>query len=54
MPGRKVMIDRYLAGRLPTLAEIPLEEIRPGMIDKLRGAFTHNPFAKEDERWTRR
>src|ERR1700710_1929129 len=44
MPGRKVMIDAYLAGTLPTLADIPLEETRPGMMDKLRGAFTHNPF----------
>src|SRR5438034_7377050 len=26
MPARKVMIEAYLAGRLPTLAEIPLEE----------------------------
>src|ERR1700709_2960065 len=45
MPGRKVMIDAYLAGTLPTLANIPLEEIKPGMIDKLRGVFTKNPFA---------
>src|SRR6201746_797995 len=40
MPGRKVMIDSYLAGRLPTLANIPLEEKQPGMMDKLRGTFT--------------
>ena len=33
MPARKVMIDAYLAGRLPTLAEIPLEEVKPGMMD---------------------
>jgi hypothetical protein len=50
MPGRKVMIDGYLAGTLPTLSEIPLEETKPGMLDKLRGAFTHNPFAKEDKK----
>jgi hypothetical protein len=50
MPGRKVMIDAYLAGTLPTLNEIPLEETKPGMLDKLRGAFTHNPFAKEDKK----
>jgi hypothetical protein len=50
MPGRKVMIDSYLAGTLPTLTEIPLEETKPGMWDKLRGAFTHNPFAKEDKK----
>jgi hypothetical protein len=50
MPGRQVMIDGYLNGTLPTLAEIPLEEQKPGMLDKLRGAFTRNPFAKEDKR----
>src|ERR1700690_4445939 len=37
MPGRKVMIDSYLAGTLPTLTSIPLEETRPGVLDKLRG-----------------
>ena len=50
MPGRKVMIDSYLAGTLPTLTDIPLEETRPGMMDKLRGAFTHNPFAKDEKK----
>jgi hypothetical protein len=50
MPGRKVMIDSYLAGTLPTLTSIPLEETNPGMLDKLRGAFTKNPFAKEDKK----
>jgi hypothetical protein len=50
MPGRKVMIDSYLAGTLPTLASIPLEETRPGMLDKLRGVFTKNPFAKDETR----
>src|SRR5438874_11766922 len=30
MPGRKVMIDGYLASKLPTLANIPLEETNPG------------------------
>jgi hypothetical protein len=50
MPGRKVMIDSYLAGTLPTLTAIPLEEVKPGMFDKLRGAFTKNPFAKDDKK----
>ncbi|HWX63368.1 hypothetical protein [Bradyrhizobium sp.] len=50
MPGRKVMIDDYLNGTLPILTEIRLEEERPGMIDKLRGTFTRNPFAKEDKK----
>src|SRR6195256_6388501 len=50
MPGRKVMIDSYLAGTLPTLTAIPLEEATPGMLDKLRGVLTKNPFAKADNR----
>jgi hypothetical protein len=50
MPGRKVMIDRYLAGSLPTLTAIPLEEAMPGMLDKMRGVFTKNPFAKDDKK----
>jgi hypothetical protein len=50
MPARKVMIDAYLAGKLPTLADIPLEDAKPGMLDKLRGTFTRNPFAKEDKK----
>src|ERR1700727_3384145 len=50
MPGRKVMIDAYLAGTLPTLTAIPLEETKPGMLDKLRGVFTKNPFAKDDKK----
>ena len=50
MPGRRVMIDSYLAGTLPTLTDIPLEETKPGMFDKLRGVFTRNPFAKDDKK----
>src|SRR3979409_2438935 len=50
MPGRRVMIDSYLAGTLPILTDIPLEEAKPGMLDKLRGVFTKNPFAKEDKK----
>lgn len=50
MPGRRVMIDAYLAGKLPTLANIPLEETKPGMLDRLRGAFTKNPFARDDRK----
>ena len=50
MPGRKVMIDAYLTGTLPTLANIPLEETKPGMWDRLRGVFTKNPFAKDDRK----
>jgi hypothetical protein len=50
MPGRKVMIDSYLAGTLPTLTDIPLEETKPGALEKLRGVFTKNPFAKDDKK----
>ncbi|MGY3605960.1 MULTISPECIES: hypothetical protein [unclassified Bradyrhizobium] len=50
MPGRRVMIDSYLSGRLPTLNDIPLEEATPGMMDKLRVAFTRNPFSKEERK----
>ena len=50
MPARKVMIDAYLAGHLPTLFEIPLEEKKPGMFDKLRGVFTQNPFKKDEKK----
>jgi hypothetical protein len=50
MPARRVMIERYLAGTLPTLMDIPLEETKPGMMDKLRGALTRNPFAKEERK----
>ncbi|HLX17517.1 MAG TPA: hypothetical protein VKS24_20190 [Bradyrhizobium sp.] len=47
MPGRRVMIDSYLAGTLPTLTEIPLEETKPDMLDKIKGAFT---FTKDEKK----
>jgi hypothetical protein len=50
MPGRRVMIDAYLTGKLPSLTDIPLEEVKPGVMDKLRGAFTKNPFAKDERK----
>src|SRR2546423_6319807 len=48
IPERRIMIESYLNGTLPTLAEIPLEDSRPSMLDKLRSAFTRNPFKKEE------
>src|SRR6185436_5726598 len=39
LPARKVMIDKYLGGELPTLDEIPLEKHNPTLWDKVRGAF---------------
>src|ERR1700742_4533500 len=50
MPGRQVMIDAYLAGSLPTLTDIPLEEKQPGTMDKFKAAFTKNPFAKDEKK----
>ena len=50
MPARQVMIDSYLANKLPTLTDIPLEETKPGVLDKLRGTFTRNPFAKDERK----
>jgi hypothetical protein len=50
MPGRRVMIEGYLAGTQPTLMDIPLEEAKPGVFDKLRGTLTRNPFAKEERK----
>ena len=50
MPGRRVLIDAYLSGTLPVLTEIPLEAKKPGMMDKIRGVFTKNPFAKDEKK----
>jgi len=50
MPSRQKMIDAYLSSKLPILTEIPLEETKPGMMDKLRGVFTKNPFTKEERK----
>jgi hypothetical protein len=50
MPGRRVMIEAYLSAKLPTLWDIPLEQPKPGTFDKLRAAFTKNPFKKEEKK----
>jgi hypothetical protein len=47
MPARRVMIDAYLAGSLPTLTDIPLEEKKPGMMDKLKNVFARK---KDDKK----
>lgn len=39
LPSRKVMIDKYLAGKLPTLDEIALEKRKPTLWDYARGYF---------------
>ena len=50
MPARRVMIDAYLSETLPTLTEIPLEEKKPGMMDKIRGVFSKSPFSKDEKK----
>src|SRR6476619_5582792 len=50
MPERRVMIDNYLSGKLLILSDIPLEETRPGMMDKLKNTLTKNPFGKEEKK----
>src|SRR5690349_19540530 len=50
MPARRAMIDAYLSGKLPILSDIPLEETRPGVMDKLKTTFTKNPFDKEEKK----
>ena len=40
LPERRVMIDRYLEGKLQTLDQIPLEIKQPTLWEKARGAFT--------------
>ena len=39
-----------MKGITPILTAIPLEEATPGMLEKLRGVFTKNPFAKEERK----
>ena len=40
MPTRAVMIERYLADRLPTLDQVRLEPKKPAWTEKLRGMFS--------------
>src|SRR6202011_3720466 len=47
MPARRVMIDAYLAGTLPTLTDIPLEDKKQGMMDKLKNVFSRK---KDDKK----
>lgn len=45
MPARKAMIDKYLAGKLPTLAEV-IRAKDPTLMDKLRGYFNFGKRGK--------
>jgi hypothetical protein len=39
MRTRSGMIDKYLAGKLPTLDQISYQNVKPGMIDKIKSTF---------------
>lgn len=36
MPAQQVLIDEYVAGKLPILDTVPLEKTKPGLVDKMR------------------
>lgn len=46
IPSRRVMIDRYLTGKLPPLSEIALERKEPGAWDKIKNYVS---FTKQDK-----
>jgi hypothetical protein len=47
MPTRRAMIERYVDGKLPTLAQIAYPPAKPGVIDKIRNVlFTSHDNAK--------
>ncbi len=39
MPTRSAMIDKYIAGKLPTLDQIDYQNAKPGMLDKIKEAL---------------
>ncbi|HEY4406965.1 MAG TPA: hypothetical protein VGN55_20145 [Xanthobacteraceae bacterium] len=43
MPSRRVMIDKYLDGTLPTLDAVPLETVKPALLDKMKNYFASSP-----------
>jgi hypothetical protein len=46
MPMRKTMIEHYLAGRLPTLYDVPLERKDPSLWQKVVGHFKSEQASK--------
>jgi len=50
MTGRKVMIDSYLAGSLPTLTDISAGRSQARHARQAARVFTKNPFAKDDKK----
>jgi hypothetical protein len=39
MPTREVMIEKYLADKLPSLDRVPLTQAKPGLFEKVKGYF---------------
>jgi hypothetical protein len=47
MPTRGGMIDKYVSGKLPTLDQIVYQNAKPGMFDKIKGAFSFGVVPKK-------
>jgi hypothetical protein len=52
MPSRKVMIEKYLEGKLQTLDEVALETKKPTLWEKMRGPFQSKQDAKKPTEMT--
>jgi len=44
LPDRKVMVEHYLSGKLPTLDQIRLEPSRPSTMDKVKRVFKRETY----------
>jgi hypothetical protein len=47
MSTRSGMIDKYVSGKLPTLDQIAYQNAKPGMFDKIKGAFSFGVAPKK-------
>jgi hypothetical protein len=47
MPTRSGMIEKYLDGKLPTLDQISYQNAKPGMVDKIKTAFSFGAEPKK-------
>ena len=47
MGTRSGMIDKYVGGKLPTLDQIDYQNARPGMMDKIKVAFSFGVVPKK-------
>ena len=54
LPTRRAMIDKYLAGKLPTLDQIAFQPEKPGMLDKIKAALKIDGDRKKAGRDCRR